>query len=113
LTGSDVIMVLFAQERLGLGSVGFGLLLTGSAVGGVAGSVVAPRLSRRLGPVPVMTGGFIVAGFAAIGIGLARSPWVAGGLLTLSGLVVVTFNVISGYKAGGETRTPNLLFTSW
>jgi MFS family permease len=96
LTGSDAIMVLFAQERLGLGSVGFGLLLTGSAVGGVAGSVVAPRLSRRLGPVAVMTGGFIVAGFAAIGIGLARSPWVAGGLLTLSGLVVVTFNVIMG-----------------
>jgi Na+/melibiose symporter-like transporter len=96
LTGSDAIMVLFAQERLGLGSVGFGLLLTGSAVGGVAGSVVAPRLSRRLGPVPVMTGGFIIAGFAAVGIGLTRDPWVAGGLLTLSGLVVITFNVIMG-----------------
>jgi MFS family permease len=96
LTGSDAIMVLFAQERLGLGSIGFGLLLTGSAVGGVAGSVVAPRLSRRLGPVPVMTGGFIVAGVAAIGIGLTRNPWVAGGLLTLFGLMVVTFNVIMG-----------------
>ena len=96
LTGSDAILVLFAQERLGLGSVGFGLLLTGSAVGGVAGSMVAPRLSRRLGPVPVMTGGFIIAAVAAVGIGLTRSPWVAGGLLTLSGLVVVTFNVIMG-----------------
>jgi MFS-type transporter involved in bile tolerance (Atg22 family) len=96
LTGSDAILVLFAQERLGLGSVGFGLLLTGSAVGGVAGSVVAPRLSRRLGPVPVMTGGFIVAGLAAVGIGLTSDPWVAGGLLTLFGLVVVTFNVIMG-----------------
>jgi MFS family permease len=80
-TGSDAIMVLFAQEVLGLGSVGFGLLLTGSAVGGVAGSVVAPRLSRRLGPVPVMTGGFIVAGIASVGIGLTHNPWVAGGLL--------------------------------
>jgi MFS family permease len=95
-TGADAIMVLFAQERLGLGSVGFGLLLTGSAVGGVAGSVVAPRLSRRLGPVPVITGGFVVEGVAAVGIGLTRSPWVAGGLLTLSGLVVVIFNVIMG-----------------
>ena len=96
LTGSDAIMVLFAQERLGLDSIGFGLLLTGSAVGGAAGSVVAPRLSRRLGPVPVMMGGFIIAGVAAVGIGLTRNPWVAGGLLTLSGLVVVTFNVIMG-----------------
>jgi MFS family permease len=96
LTGSDAIMVLFAQERLGLGSIGFGLLLTGSAVGGAAGSAVAPRLSRRLGPVRVMTGGFIIAGVAAVGIGLTRNPWVAGGLLTLSGLVVISFNVIMG-----------------
>lgn len=51
------ILVLFAQELLGLGSVGFGLLLTGSAVGGALGSVVAPRLSRRLGLVGVMTAG--------------------------------------------------------
>ena len=43
-----------------------------------------------------MTGGFIIAGLAAIGIGLTRDPWVAGGLLTLFGLDVVTFNVIMG-----------------
>ena len=95
-TAFDAIMVLFAQERLGLGSVGFGLLLTGSAVGGVVGGVVAPRLSRRLGPVGVMTGGVILEGVVAFAIGLTRNPWVAGGLLTLSGLVVVSFNVIMG-----------------
>jgi MFS family permease len=88
------ILVLFAQERLGLGSVGFGLLLTGAAVGGVLGSAVAPRLSRRLGLVRVMTAGSIVSGLVAIGVGLTRSPWVAVGLMTLAGLVVVTFNVI-------------------
>jgi MFS family permease len=68
------VMVLFAQERLGLGSVGFGLLLTGSAVGGALGSVVAPWLSRRLGPVPVMLGGFVVSGLATFGVGLSRDP---------------------------------------
>jgi MFS family permease len=88
------VLVLFAQERLGLGSVGFGLLLAGSAVGGVLGSMVAPRLSRRLGPVPVMTGGSILSGLVAFGVGLTRNPWVAGGLLALGGLCVVTFNVI-------------------
>jgi MFS family permease len=95
-TAFDAIMVLFAQERLALGSIGFGLLFTGSAVGGAAGSVVAPWLSRRLGSVRVMTGGFIIAGVAAVGIGLTRNPWVAGGLLTLFGLETVTFNVIMG-----------------
>ena len=95
-TAHDAIMVLFAQERLGLGSVGFGLLLTGSAAGGALGSVVAPRLSRHLGPVRVMMGGFVLEGFVAFGIGLTRNPWVAGGLLTLSGLFVISFNVIFG-----------------
>jgi Na+/melibiose symporter-like transporter len=88
------VLVLFAQERLGLGSVGFGLLLAGAAVGGTLGSVVAPWLSRRLGPVPVMTGGSILSGLVAFGVGLTHNPWVAGGLLALGGLCVVTFNVI-------------------
>jgi MFS family permease len=88
------VLVLFAQERLGLNGVGFGLLLAASAVGGTLGSVVAPWLSRRLGPVLVMIGGSIVSGVAALGVGLTRDPWVAGGLMALGGLCVVTFNVV-------------------
>ncbi len=88
------VMVLFAQERLGLGSVGFGLLLTGSAVGGTLGSMVAPWLSRRLGAVPVMIGGSILSGVVTFGVGLTHDPWVAGALLALVGLCAVTFNVI-------------------
>ena len=88
------VLVLLAQERLGLGSVGFGLLLAGAAVGGTLGSVVTPWLSRRLGPVSVMHGGSVLSGLVAFGIGLTRNPWVAGGLLALGGLCVVTFSVI-------------------
>jgi MFS family permease len=88
------VLVLFAQERLGLGSVGFGLLLAGAAVGGVLGSVVAPWLSRRLGPVVVMMGGSVLSGLVAFGVGLTRNPWAAGGLLALGGLCVVVFNVV-------------------
>ena len=88
------VAVLFAQERLGLGSVGFGLLLAGAAVGGTLGSVAAPWLGRRLGPVPVMIGGSILSGLATLGVGLTRDPWVAGALLALVGLCAVAFNVV-------------------
>jgi MFS family permease len=88
------VMVLFAQERLGLGSVGFGLLLAGGAVGGTLGSVAAPWLGRRLGPVPVMIGGSVVSGLATFGVGLTRGPWAAGALLALVGLCAATFNVV-------------------
>lgn len=90
------ILVLFAQERLGLGSVGFGLLLTASAVGGLAGSVIAPWLSRHTGPAQVMVGGFVAGGLAKIGIGLTLSPWIAGGLLAATGMFPIIHSVILG-----------------
>jgi MFS family permease len=106
-TAHDAILVLFAQERLGLGSVGFGLLLTGSAAGGVLGGVVAPWLSRRLGAATILLGGFVFQGAATLGVGLTSSPWVAGALLGVTGLVVVTFNVVGGSLR--QTLTPDHL----
>jgi hypothetical protein len=52
------------------------------------------QLSRRLGPVAVPHGGSVLSGLVAFGVGLTRNPWVAGGLLALGGLCVVTFSVI-------------------
>ena len=90
------VLVLFAQQRLGLGSVGFGLLLTAAAVGGLAGSVLAPWLSSRAGPARVMVAGFVVGGLARVGIGLTRSPLVAGGLLAATGAFPTIYNVVFG-----------------
>ncbi|WP_205328344.1 MFS transporter [Glycomyces sp. YM15] len=42
-------LVLYAQEELGLDGTGYGLLLAFSALGGLAGSFVAPRLRKRIG----------------------------------------------------------------
>ena len=41
-----------------------------------------------------MHGGSVLSGLVAFGVGLTRNPWVAGGLLALGGLCVVTFSVI-------------------
>ena len=43
------IMVLFAEDHLGMGSTGYVLLLTASGVGGVLGSLIAERVTRLLG----------------------------------------------------------------
>ena len=45
-----VALVLHAQENLGLGAQGYGLLLAAGAVAGVAGAVWGGRIVRRLGP---------------------------------------------------------------
>ena len=41
------VLVLYADQRLGMGPVGFGLLTTAVAVGGVVGMVLYGRLERR------------------------------------------------------------------
>jgi hypothetical protein len=53
----QAILVLLAQEELGLGSAGYGLL-TGLAVGGVLGSLLATRLSRRPSSPPTTSTGW-------------------------------------------------------
>ncbi|WP_456789884.1 MFS transporter [Cellulomonas sp. P5_C5] len=42
-------LVLYAQDELGLGPTGYGLLLSFSALGGLLGAAVASRVRRRIG----------------------------------------------------------------
>jgi predicted MFS family arabinose efflux permease len=44
LTGALAVLVLLARDRLHLGSIGYGLLFTFVAVGGIVGSVIGDRL---------------------------------------------------------------------
>jgi len=43
------VFVLYCRDRLGLSEVGYGFLLTAFAVGGLAGTTVATRLTRAVG----------------------------------------------------------------
>ncbi|HEX6678866.1 MAG TPA: MFS transporter [Actinomycetes bacterium] len=90
----DAVLVLFAQDELGLGSVGYGLLLAMFAVGGVLGSLVAVRASRVLGGGTVIVGGILVGAVMALGIGLTSSAWLAGGLLAVQGAAFTIHNVV-------------------
>ena len=54
LSAALSIFVLYAQERLGLGPVGYGALLASLAVGGITASLVAARIIGWLGPATVL-----------------------------------------------------------
>jgi MFS family permease len=80
------ILVLFAQQELGLGNAGFGLLLAAIAVGGLPGNLLAPAVGRRLRAGTLLIGGTLVAAAAWLAVGLAPSVWAAVALV-LVGLV--------------------------
>lgn len=89
------IMVLFAQERLGLGNIGFGLLYSGVAVGSLLGSLFATRLSRALGGATVLRASGVALGAASLGIGLLLNRWAAGSLLGAIGMALAGWNVVA------------------
>jgi MFS family permease len=90
----QAIMVLFAQEQLGLGSVGYGLLLAAHGVGGVFGSLVATRLGRHAGTATLLISAVLVRAVAWLVLGAVSDAWIAGVMLGISGITGAVFGVV-------------------
>ena len=95
LSATLSILVLYAQERLGLGSVGYGLLLSSMAVGGISASLVAERVIGWLGPATTMRLGLVIESSTHLVLALARSPYLVGVIFALFGFHAMTWSVIS------------------
>ncbi len=94
-TGTMTILVLFAQENLGLSPTGYGLLLTCGAAGGVLGGLFAPALAKRLG----MRRSLLVTICLFIGInlvfGLFASVPLAAGAMFVEAFGAMLWNVVT------------------
>jgi MFS family permease len=91
----QAVLVLLATQTLHVGTRGYGLLLAVTAVGSVAGGLVSPAVTRRLGMLPslVIAGAVDAAVFA--GLGLAPDPAVAALMLAGQGFAVTMWNVVT------------------
>jgi MFS family permease len=91
----QAVLVLLATQTLHLGTRGYGFLLAATAVGSVAGGLVAPRLTRRLGMLPSLIAGGAINAAVFVGIGLAPDPAVAAVMLAGQGFSVSMWNVVT------------------
>ncbi|GEA87195.1 MFS transporter [Cellulomonas cellasea] len=71
------VLVLYATERLGLGEVGFGLLTTVGAVGGLAGTASYGWITRRVSLGDLMRIGLVIETLTHLALALTRTAWVA------------------------------------
>ena len=71
------ILVLYASERLGLGEVGFGLLTTVMASGGLLGSVGYGWITRRVSLADIMRIGLVIETFTHLVLALTTNAAVA------------------------------------
>ncbi len=81
----ETVLALFAHDRLGIDTYGFGLLLTAEAAGGLLGAGIASFLGRRLGTGTALTCTAAVEGLAILGLAAAPNPYVAGLALAVCG----------------------------
>jgi MFS family permease len=71
------VLVLYATQRLGMGAVGFGLLTTAGAVGGLLGTALYGWITRRVSLGNVMRVGLVIETLTHLGLALTTSPAVA------------------------------------
>ncbi|WP_019608253.1 MFS transporter [Nocardiopsis sp. CNS-639] len=87
------VLVLYAQEVLGVPAALYGLFLASIAVGGVLGAVLASRLVAGLGRRAVMMGGYLGMGACLLTVGLVPNAWFAALAWGLMGLCLTVTNV--------------------
>ena len=71
------VLVLYATERLGMGAVGFGLLTTVSAIGGLLGTALYGWITRRVSLGDLMRIGLVIETLTHLALALTTSAVVA------------------------------------
>lgn len=95
LVAAFAILVLYARQRLGLGAVGYGVLLATSAVGGLAATTVVGRLEAWLGPAKLLRIGLVIESSTHLVFALTRSQWVAGVTMAVFGAHAAIWGVVA------------------
>ena len=79
------VLVLYATQRLGMGAIGFGLLTTVSAVGGLLGTALYGWITRRVSLGNVMRVGLIIETLTHLALALTTSPVIASAIFFVFG----------------------------
>jgi MFS family permease len=90
------VLVLRGIERLGMGEVGYGLLLTASAVGGLLASASYGWLERHFSLANLMRGGLIIETTTHLILATTVTPWVVMVTLFFFGIHEVVWGTTSG-----------------
>ena len=89
------VLVLYAIERLRTGEVGFGLLTTALAVGGLLGTAIYGRLTSRVSLGNIMRVGLIIETLAHLALAVTTIPWVALLIMFVFGAHAFVWNTTS------------------
>jgi MFS family permease len=99
------LLPLIARRSLGLGSMGFGVLLGCLGLGAVIAGALLPKLQGRWSSEVTLSAGTLVFSAALGALALAHQPWLARGLMLVAG--VGWMSVVSSLNVALEIATPS------
>ncbi|HWM20833.1 MAG TPA: MFS transporter [Ilumatobacteraceae bacterium] len=94
-TAGEAILVLYAQQILGLGEVGYGALISAAALGAVSGGILSSRIVDRVGRSTALVSAALTYSIAQLGLGLADQAWIFAPVMALGAFSAVTWNVVT------------------
>jgi predicted MFS family arabinose efflux permease len=90
-----VLLVLVAEQRVGLGAAGIGVLSGAIGLGAVCVLPVASRIAETPRPATVITVSLATTAVPLAALGFVRSPFAACSILCVMGAGIVVFEVVS------------------
>ena len=94
-TAAMATFVLYALDVLHVSKVGYGVLLTTGAIGGLVGTAVVTRLSKRLGPGTLLTCSVLLMAACTLAPGIWPRVGVVVASLVVTGATDVGWNVVT------------------
>jgi predicted MFS family arabinose efflux permease len=79
------VLVLYAQDRLGLGDAGYGWLMFCAAAGGLLGTSAYGWLERHVGMAGLMRVGLVLETLTHLGLALTTAAWAAFAIMFVFG----------------------------
>ncbi|MEM9655865.1 MAG: MFS transporter [Actinomycetota bacterium] len=89
------LLVLLAIERLGLGEIGFGLLTSAAAAGGIVGTMIYGVAERAIGVVAIMRIGLTIETLTHLVLATTTTAWVALATFFIAGIHVSMWGTTS------------------
>lgn len=101
-------MVLFLVKELEMPKPLFGVILTIQGLGAIAGSVIAPKASKKFGRSQMMTFGIFFSSLVLLGQGFSPNIYVFVALATFGAFSISQWNIL--LMATYQTVIPNDLY---
>lgn len=93
--GIIAVFVLFIQDEIGLGDVGYGLVISALGVGGLLGAIVSGAVVKRLGPGTTLLGSVALLMVNGLIMGVSSEVWVIAVITGSYGVAITAWNVVA------------------